>query len=64
MINTINKEFRIAVTLSRDTHNLKKFIATYVPQGNNIISDRWSAYNFLNDLGYCRLEHNHGRHDW
>jgi hypothetical protein len=64
IINTTNKEFRIAVTLSRDTHDLKKFITTYAPQGNHIIADRWCGYNFLNDLGYRKLEHNYGRNDW
>ena len=47
IINTINKEFRIAVTLSIDTHNLKKFITTYVPQGNNIITEDGMRTIFL-----------------
>ena len=64
IINTVNKDFRINVTLSRDTPNLKKFITYFVPPGNNIITDGWSSYNFLNELGYSRLEHNHGRHSW
>lgn len=64
IINTATKEFRIMVTLNRDTANLKKFITYFVPAGNNIITDKWSAYNFLNELGYRRVEHDHGRHDW
>ena len=64
IINTINKEYRISITLSRDTPHLKKFINTYIPPGNNIITNRWSSYNFLNNLGYRRLEHNHGRNNW
>ena len=40
--NTINKEYRISINLSRDTAHLKKFITTYVPPGNNIIIEGWS----------------------
>ena len=64
IINAMNKGFRIAVTLSWDTSKLKKFITNYVPRDNNIITDGWSAYNFLNNLRYHRLESNHERHDW
>ena len=64
IINTSNKEFRIVIALNRDTSNLKKFITFFVPPGNNIITDGWRAYNFLTELGYCRLKHDHGRNDW
>ena len=28
------------------------------------MTDVWSAYNWLNNAGYHRLEHNHWRKDW
>ena len=50
--------------MSRDTPHLKKFITTYAPPGNNIITEGCNSYNFLNNLGYLRLNHNHGRNNW
>ena len=64
IINTINKKYRISITLSRDTPHLKKFITIYVSPENNIITKGWNSYNFINNLGYRRLEHNHGRNNW
>jgi len=61
IINTSTKEFRILATKNRDGNTLKKFIMKYVPPGNNIVTDGWSGYNFLNRNGYIRYEHNHAQ---
>ena len=64
VIDTNTKEFRLEVTKSREAINLKKFISKFIPPGNFIITDGWAGYSWLNDNGYERLEHNHGRNDW
>ena len=64
IINTNTKDFCFEVTKSREATKLKKFITKYVPEGNYIITGGWSVYNWLNNNGYVRLEHNHGRNDW
>ena len=64
VIDTNTKEFLLEVTKSREAINLKKFISKFIPPGNFIITDGWAGYSWLNDNGYERLEHNHGRHDW
>ena len=63
IIIPITKEFRIFATLNRDTPVIKNFIKKFIPPGNNIIIDRWSFYNWLNNSSYHRLEHNHGRNN-
>ena len=64
IINTSNKNFRLMVTLNRDTSTLKNFITSFVPPGNNIITDGFQEYNFLTELGKRRLQHDHGRNYW
>ena len=41
---------------------MKEFITKYIPRGNNIITDGFSAYNFLNynNSGYRHFRHIHG----
>ena len=65
IVNTNSKEFRIvATTTGREGDILKKFITKFVPPDNNIVTDGWVSYNFLNDNGYARYEHNHGSGDF
>ena len=64
VVNTDSKEFRIVATTSRDGEILKKFITKFVPSDSKIVTDGWSGYNFLNDNGYVRYEHNHGAGDF
>ncbi len=64
IVNTNSKEFRIVATTTRDWNILKKFITKLVPLGNKIVTDSWAIYNFLNDNGYVRYEHNHGEGDF
>ena len=42
----------------------KILLLNFIPTGNNIVTDGWIGYNFLNNIGYTRYEHNHGRGDW
>lgn len=64
IVNTNSKEFRIVATTSRGGAILKKFITKFVPPGNNIVTNDWTGYNFLNDNGYIRYEHSHGAGDF
>ena len=48
-INTQSKEFRLEGVYERNGENIKKFITKYIESGNNIITDGWSGYNFLNN---------------
>ena len=57
LVNTTTKDFRLVVTKNRNTKTLQKFICKYVPPGNNIVTDRWNGYNFLNNIGYTRPLH-------
>ena len=61
-VNNNTKDFRLEGVLSRDSAILKKFVHKYIPQGNNIVSDQWAGYNFLDlpDSGYRHFSHNHG----
>ena len=34
-----------------------------MPTGSKIVTDGWPGYNFLNDNGYVRYEHNHDAGD-
>lgn len=61
-----DKQFRVEATYERDANTIKKFITKHVDKGNFIITDGWSAYNFLenSDSGYVHIKHNHGRGDF
>lgn len=62
IINNSTKEFRIEASFERDTPTIKKFISKYVETGNNIVSDGWSSYNYLDNInsGYLHIKHIHG----
>ena len=46
----------------RNTENLKSFIFNHIKENNNIITDGWPAYNFLDDnaINYKHEVYIHG----
>lgn len=64
IIENTTKQFRIVATKNRNSDNLSKFITTFVPKGNYIISDGWQGYQWLDNIlsGYRHIKHihNHG----
>ena len=52
IVNTNTKYFRILASKNRDADTLQEFISKFVPAGNNIVTDGWTGYNFLNKNGY------------
>ena len=66
LINTRNKNFRIEAVKTRDSDILEKIIRHHVGIGNNIVTDGWGAYNWMNSFnsGYRRIIHIHGNHDF
>ena len=63
---TQGPNFRIVLTRERDAATLKRFITKFIPAGNNIISDGWAGYEWINNLnsGYRHYTHLHGRRDF
>ena len=61
MTNNETKDFRIVVSKRRDQAALKESITRYIPKGNNIVTDGWSGYEWVDqiDSGYTRFEHRH-----
>lgn len=66
IINNNTKEFRLEGSFNRDSVTLEKFIKKFVLTGNNIITDGWGGYDYLDlpNSGYRRIKHNHGRGDF
>ena len=66
LINTRNKNFRIEAVKIRDSHILEKIIRHHVGKGNNVVTDRWGVYNWINshNSGYNRIIHIHEYHDF
>ena len=63
----LNSRIQIASYLyKRNSSVLKRFIIENVEEGNNIITDRWTGYNFLDHPGskYIRIVHNNGAVDF
>ena len=54
IINNSTKDFRIEGTYERTTDCIQKFICFNLKKGNNIITDGFASYNFLDriDSGY------------
>ena len=50
IIETGTKNFLLAPTLSLDSDTLKNFITKYVEKGNQIITDGWVVYDYLDRL--------------
>ena len=65
IINNSTKDYRIEATFQRDVNTMKEFITKYTIRGNNIITDGFSAYNFLNynNSGYRHFRHINGKED-
>ena len=66
LINTETKDFRIEAVLERNSEILEKIIRHHVSIGNNIITDGWSGYNWMDNpnSGFHRIIHVHGLHDF
>ena len=67
IVDTSNKfNFRCNISKIRNNVYLKKFIEKYIKRGNNIISDGWSGYSFLNNnnSGYIHISYNNGAGNW
>ena len=64
--NSNHDDFRIDFAATRDTDSIKAFISKHVKKGNNICTDGWSGYNYLDQFnsGYHRFRHNHGGGDF
>ena len=43
------KEFHIEAAYNRNMNTLREFITSFVKKGNNIITDGWPAYSFLDE---------------
>ena len=66
LINTRNKKFRIEAVKRRDSEIMQKIIKQHIGTGNNIVTDGWGAYGWMdaNNSGYNRIIHIHGHHDF
>ena len=66
MTDNETKDFRVVVSKTRDQASLKEFITRYIPKGNNIVTDGWSSYEWIDhaNSGYTRFEHIHGQNDF
>ena len=60
--NNSTGNIRIDVFKNRNSENLKTFIFNHIKENNNIITDGWQAYNFLDDddVNYKHEVHIHG----
>ena len=50
----------------RDSDILQKIIKHHIRTGNNIVTDGWEAYGWMNgpNSDYNRIIHLHGHHDF
>lgn len=66
LINTRNKNYRIEAVKSRNSGILEKIIRHHIGTGNNIVTDGWHVYNWMNSLnsGYLRTIHMYGKYDF
>ena len=66
LINTQTQDFKIEAVYGRKSDILEKIIKFHVSKGNNIITDGWPGYNWMNDssCGYHRIIHIHGQNDF
>ena len=65
IIDNQKKDFLIEATKNRDLESLKTFLVNYIEQGNTIICDGWSGYQFIDTLvGYTWITHIHGGDDF
>jgi len=66
IIDNASKDFRLEAVFNRDEITIKSFISRNVEIGNNIVSDDWSSYDYLdnNFSGYSHIKHVHGHRDF
>ena len=66
LIDTNNKYFRIEAVKDRGTETMKKIICHHIDIGNNIITDGWGSYQWLDNpiYGYRRIIYIHGNLDF
>ena len=64
--DNITKDFHIVLAKNREANTLEKFIRRMIPEGNNIVTDGWRGYNWIDsdDSGYRRYQHIHGHNDF
>ena len=62
IIYNSTKDFRMEGTYERATDCIQKFICCNLKKGNNIITDGFVSYNFLDRInsGYTHIKHIHG----
>ena len=62
VINNTNKNFRIVGSFNRDSLTSSRFIKKFVRTGNQIVTDSWGGYNWLDsaDSGYEHIKYNQG----
>ena len=60
-IQTDNKSVRIDVIPTRNADNLSIFCENHINPGNNIFTDRWAGYNFIDAIVsvYTHETHDH-----
>jgi len=64
-INTQAKAFRLEGVNERNAVIIKNFINKYIETSNNIFTEGWSGYNFLNNnINYNHITHIHGGRDF
>ena len=62
VINNTTKNFRIIGSFNRDASTLSRFIKKFVRTGNQIVTDSWGGYNWIDsaESGYQHIKYNHG----
>lgn len=55
-------DLKIVVPKKRDTETMKNLIYRFIPEGNRIVTDSWSSYDWLDnpDSGYINYRNVHG----
>ena len=66
LLDTKTKEFPLVVAKHRNTESLKSFIKKLIPEGNNLVTDGWHGYDWVDNAnsGYTRYLHIHDHHDF
>ena len=59
-------DYKIVVSKKRDAETMKNLIYSFIPEGNIIVTDAWSSYDFLDnpDSIYIRYRQVHRLRDW
>ena len=52
--------------MERGSETLEKIIRHHIPPGNNVITNKWGSYSWMNNphSGYNRIIHIHGNRDF